>query len=209
MRFLFPILSVLISVALFFIFVDPFRVEVFQLRDDIAKYNDALGNLTNLEKTFKDLVDNYKLIKQEDKDRLNIALPQNANNLRFILELEHVANLRNLALENVNFDVSMKDPATNASVVAIASETPSNDYDVFPVEFTITTDYPTFLNFVKDIESNLRITDIKSISFISSIPDKKNTTTTTTNPIGNMNTTNMNNSNVYSFTLKVETYWLK
>ena len=72
-------------------------------------------------------------------------------------------------------------------------------YGIFPIEFVVDGNYDTFLAFLKDLEHNLRLVDIKSVSFV--VPSAAATSAVssgvTTNP------------NIYSYTLKIETYWLK
>jgi hypothetical protein len=58
------------------------------------------------------------------------------------------------------------------------------------MEFVIEGRYDTFLAFLRDLELNLRLVDIKAISF--QVPTQATF-----------------GSDIYSYTLKVETYWLK
>ena len=202
MRFLTPILLLLISIALFFTIVDPYRKEVLSLRSDISKYNEALDSSTSLEKNFTDLVNKYKLIKTTDKERLMKLLPDNVNNIRFIIEIENLARKNNLILDGIKFDAGKKVTKEDNNVVV---EVPVKEYDIFPVEFTTKGDYATFMKFLKEVESNLRLVDVKSISF--SVPQAKNKAAgINANTLNEVDTVN---PNIYTYTLKVETYWLK
>ncbi|MFA6355047.1 MAG: hypothetical protein WCW65_01310, partial [Candidatus Paceibacterota bacterium] len=62
-------------------------------------------------------------------------------------------------------------------------------------EFTTEGDYDSFVLFLKDLEFNLRLADVKSISFV--VPDSSGKPVSGVDP------------NVYRYSLKVETYWLK
>jgi hypothetical protein len=203
MRLILPISFIIIAVILFFVVVDPLYGDVKQLKTEVATYNIALNNSTELQKTRDSLVEVYKNIKIEDKERLSHFLPSTINNIELILEIEKIANLHGLPIKNITFESTNpenQDPANTAgtsNTVVVAENNPSDylPYGVFPMDFIVEGKYDTFLAFLNDLEHNLRLVDIKSISF--TVPSPVTSLTDKTNP------------NIYSYTLKVETYWLK
>lgn len=201
MKFIFSISLIIISGVLFFSITNPLYNTVSELRTDVATYNLALDNSTNLQKTRDQLVDTYKKIKQEDREKLEHFLPNTVNNIKFILEMERIANLHSMSIKNIKFDSMQKAPDVKTtasgpvSVLAANGSSPSLPYGVFPIEFSTEADYNTFSLFLKDLEHNLRLVDIKSVGF--SVP------ATSDKPVIGQN------PNVYTYTLKVETYWLK
>jgi hypothetical protein len=70
MKFIFSISLIIISDVLFFSIVNPLRSDISQLSTEVKTYNIALNNSTELQKTRDNLVDTYKHIVKEDKDRL-------------------------------------------------------------------------------------------------------------------------------------------
>lgn len=199
MKLLFPIASLLISGTLFFAVVSPLYKDVSGLRNEVTAYNSALDNATYLQKTQDSLLDQYKNIKDTDKLRLENFLPNTVNNIEFILELEQIANLHNMPLKNIKFET----PKTNEKVVAkpqttsmlMPTTSASNTaYGTFAIEFTTEGTYSSFASFLKDVEHNLRLVDIKSISFTTPPPPSKG---------------DVSDPNIYTYTLKVDTYWLK
>jgi len=104
MKLLLPISFIIISGVLFFAFVNPLYNDVSQLRTDMATYNTALDNSTQLQKTRDDLIAKYNNITEDDKDRLEHFLPNTVNNIKFILEIEQLANLHNMPLTDIKFD---------------------------------------------------------------------------------------------------------
>lgn len=199
MKLISSILFLLIAIVLFFVFIDPLYGEVKQLRTDVSTYNTALDNSTELQKVRDSLIETYKGVKTEDKDRLAHFLPSTIGNIELILEIEKIANLHGMPIGNIKFDtknLESKD-AINTDNVVVAESDPQDylPYGIFPMEFIIEGRYDSFVAFLKDLEHNLRLVDIKSISF--EIPSLVNTSGNTTDP------------NIYSFTLEVETYWLK
>lgn len=197
MRFLSSILSLVITGVLFVVFINPFYNEVISLRSDIDVYNKALSNSNDLEKTRDALVDQYKQISKEDKERLNHMLPSSINNIELILEIEKIANVYGMPIGDIRFDSKSLEggSSSNAGVNPIAGGVSENSlpYGVFPMDFSVQGGYKTFVSFLKELEKNLRLVDVKAISFSSS--SSKND-----GEIG---------SDIYNYSLKVQTYWLK
>lgn len=198
MKLISSILFIIIAVILFFVFINPLYGEVKQLRENVSTYNTALNNSTELQKARDSLIDTYKGVKAEDKDRLSHFLPSTISNIELILEIEKIANLHGMPIGNIKFDVKNleKQGVTSIGSVVVAENSPTDNlpYGIFPMEFIIEGKYDTFVAFLKDLEHNLRLVDIKSIAF--EVPPPA-TSGSTIDP------------NIYSYTLKVETYWLK
>lgn len=207
MKLLLPVSFILIAIGLFFGVINPIYSGdngILKLRTDVATYNKALDNVKELQKTFDNLVNTYKNITDEDKNKLDHFLPNTANNIKFILEIENIANLHSMPIKNIKFqpqDALVKDvpagttktPTTGGIVVNNSAD--ARSYGTFPIEFTTEGDYDTFVALLKDIEHNLRLVDVKSVSFV--VPPTPLKLGEGPNP------------NIYTYTLKVETYWLK
>jgi Tfp pilus assembly protein PilO len=199
MKLIFPILFLIIAVALFFVMVDPLYKEVKQLKTDMSTYSIALNNSTELQKVRDSLLETYKNVKKEDKDRLIHLLPTTINNIELILEIEKIANLHGMPIGNIKFETkNLENQETKTDNIIVAENDPADylPYGIFPMEFVIEGKYETFVSFLKDLEHNLRLVDIKSISF-----DVPNVIVSPTPSV--------TDSNIYSYTLKVDTYWLK
>ena len=201
MKLILPISFIIISILLFLTVINPSYSETTSLKDSIATYNLALDNSTNLQKTQDSLVEKYKNISQDDKNRLDHFLPNTINNIKFILEVEKIANLYNMQIRDIRFQQE-KAVATDATVdtkkvgnTSSTASTSSTPYGVFPLEFSTDADYNTFILFLKELELNLRLIDVKSVGFSVSAPTAKSN--------------NGSDSNIYSYSLKVQTYWLK
>lgn len=199
MKLLSSILFLIISVVLFFVVIDPTYGKVKQLRTDVATYDTALSNSTELQAKRDSLIETYKGVKIEDRDRLTHFLPSTIGNIELILEIEKIANLHGMPIGDIKFDTkNLENPdVVSTDNVVVAESDPSDylPYGIFPMEFIIEGKYDTFVSFLKDLEHNLRLVDVKSISF--DVPQAATTLGSTTD------------SSVYKYTLKVETYWLK
>ena len=203
MKIIFPLSCIIIAVVLFFAVIDPMYSDVRQLRADVATYNVALSNSTELQKTRDSLINVYKNVSREDKDKLEHLLPSSINNIGLILEIEKIANLHGMPIGNIQFDVKNLQSKGNANAtggensIVVAEGNPDQylPYGIFPMEFEIEGRYDNFLLFLKDLELNLRVVDIQNVSF--KVPANSVIQGGTADP------------NVYSYTLKVNTYWLK
>lgn len=205
MKLILSVSFIIISVALFFVFTDPIYGDIRALNTDVSAYNEALNNSTELQRTRDTLSNTYKNIPQEDKDNLAHFLPDTIGNIELILEIEKIANLYGMPVKNIKFDTkSLEQGTVNKDNIVVAEKDPKDylPYGVFPMEFVIEGRYDTFVSFLKELEHNLRLVDVKSISFVVPSPSLASTSTGTT-------TLDINNPNIYSFTLQIQIYWLK
>lgn len=193
-RFILPIILIVIAATSFFMFTKPLYEDIATLRVDVNSYNEALNNSKALENERDKLASKYNAISKEDLDKLQKLLPDNIDNIRLILEIEKIASPYGMALKDVKYNSSEGDTKgvdTPGVVQGGGNIAAQKDYRILNMEFSVTGSYNNFINFTKDLESNLRIVDISSVAF-SSEADLK------TNPNG-----------LYKYNFKIRTYWLK
>jgi Tfp pilus assembly protein PilO len=175
-------------------FTNPIYQQIPVLRAEVDSYNEALNNSKALENERDKLTSKFNSINKEDLDKLEKLLPDNIDNIRLILEIEKIASPYGMVLKDVKYNAeeSVEAKPTNAKQAGSgAKSATSKDYKVLNMEFSVSGTYNNFINFTKDLESNLRIVDISSISFSSEVDSK-------TNPTG-----------LYKYNFKIKTYWLK
>lgn len=203
MRLIFPFIFIVLSVVGGFIYVKPLFSEVSSLRTDMASYEKALSNSKNLQKTRDNLITSYKSISPSDKERLNKFLPNSVNNIQLILEIQQVANKHNLSIKNISFKPPVAEPNPKEDTKDTKTTTNKNakkkevsPFGVFDLEFKTKSDYKTFTSFIKDLEQNLRLIDIVGISFTvpSTLQGKQPADF---------------DPNIFDFTVKIKTYWLR
>lgn len=198
MRFIMPIILTGIAITLFFAYTNPIYSKISANNLQIASYDEALGNSKTLQSQRDKLTLIYNGIDPNNLVKLQKLLPDNVDNIRLILEIEQIASPYNMALTGIQYnatDSSNTTTAANAPAVAQVGgvKTSSGDYGTFNLEFSTSGSYNNFLNFTKDLESNLRIVDISSITFSSD--------TSATTKVGV--------PEVYKYDFKIKTYWLK
>ncbi len=197
-RFIMPIVLVGIAIALFVVFANPLYKDISVLRLEVSDYNDALNNSKMLEDEKDKLTAKYNSIDPVNLIKLKRLMPENVDNIRLILEIEQIAAPYGMALQDVKYNAT--DPnetvsATGVQGAGVARSAPK-DYGVFDLEFSTVGSYNNFINFTKDLESNLRIVDISSVVFSSE-----------ESGFAARGTTSL--SEIYKYNFKIKTYWLK
>ncbi len=201
MKFIMPIIFILIAISGFFLFANPLMSDISDLNVKASSYNDALGNSKMLENERDKLTAKYNSIDPENLKKLEKFLPENVDNIRLILEIEQIAAPYGMALSNVKYSTPQAVPAGSVPQQGgvfqggAGGKAVSSDYGVFDLEFSTSGKYNNFLNFMRDLENNLRMVDISSISF-------------TSNPVGVLGGKEQA-SDVYKYDFAIKTYWLK
>jgi len=191
MNFIVPIILIISSLAVFFGYVDPnykggvdqaggdySKADVAFLKGELAKYEDILNSSTQIVSKRSSLVEKKNVISNDNQTKLERLLPSNIDNIRLIIEITQIAAGRNLVAKNI----SVGDMTQNTSGSIGQNSTP---YGTLSLKFTVNSSYSNFLNLLQDLQSNLRLLDIKNISFTAT------------------------DSGFYDFNVTLNTYWLK
>ncbi|MEK7175443.1 MAG: hypothetical protein AAB693_01410 [Patescibacteria group bacterium] len=195
-KFILPIIFIGISITGFFLYTDPMYKKVLELRAQTASYEEALKNSKELAKKRDELTGKKNLISDANLDKLSKFLPETIDNIRLILELEKIAAPYNFFIKDIKYytvDKNSNQVFQDKSNYGL-NATGKSDYETWGLDFSVDGSYKDFLNFVNDLENNLRILDITSIGFSSHINFDKN---------------KINNKEIYKYSLKIKTYRLK
>jgi Tfp pilus assembly protein PilO len=197
-RLLTSIILVGIAVAVFLTFTSPLYNDISALRAQVASYNEALDNSKALENERDKLTKKYNSLNPDNLVRLVKLLPNNVDNIRLILEIEKIATPYGMALKDVKYSTDNPDTVAEKTPVAgvkgggVATAL-RKDYGTWNLGFTVQGTYNNFVNFLKDLEKNLRIVDITSVDFSSK------------GGVG----ASPSLSEIYKYDLQIKTYWLK
>lgn len=193
-------------------FTNPTYNEIKGLKVTAASYSDALTNSAELQKQRDELTAKYNAMSPDDLKRLTQFLPDNADNIRLIIDLQKMAQAYGMTVSSTKFDAMTKEKAAaiaNPSALAATSTTDlakaTREYGTFDLEFSTSGTYDNFLKFLKDVESSLRLTDIESINFDST---QVVTPASSTAPVG-LGIVSQAGGSFYTYTVKLRTYWLK
>lgn len=193
LRLIAPLILIGGAIVGFFALVSPVYDEITGLKAQVGAYNQALDNSKALENERDKLAKKYNSIDPVNLDKLEKLLPDSVDNIRLILEIEKIASPYGMVLKEVKYDSVVKDP-TNSTAVAAGDQIVdlnSKDYGLWNLSFSTEGTYENFLNFIRDLESNLRIVDIASIQFSS------------------VDNALLGKGETYKYGFKIKTYWLK
>jgi len=208
-----PIILIGISVTVFVMFSNPIYTQIGELRAQSVSYDEALKNSKTLENERDKLTAKDNAIDPDNKIKLQKLLPDNVDNIRLILEIEQIGLPYGMALKDVKYNATPdkeKTTAANPAGAAVvggagAGDAENKEYGSWDLEFSTSGTYDNFLNFVRDIEQNLRIVDISSIVFEVDTKDAVKDS--------GINKTDKTDAAslppTYKYDFKIKTYWLK
>lgn len=180
MRSILSIVMIVAVVAGFALFIVPHYNNVKTLRAQAADYNQILINAKTLQQERNRLVQKYNGFDQNQLSKLNAMLPKNPENVKLILELDGIASQYGMALQNVKIDTGDTTQTARPGTVT------NTDTGTLAITFSMTGPYNGFTQFLRAMQTSLRVIDIDKLSF-SAVEDKSN----------------------YQYTVGIKTYWLK
>lgn len=182
-RLTIPILFIILSVGLFFMYIDPMYTDIKATIIEEEKFDQALDKSKELKEVRDALLSKYNTFSTSDLDRLEKLLPDNVDNVRLVLDIDHIASTYGMRIKNVN--ISVGDDKQEGIIGQV-----DKLYESVLLSFSITSSYDTLKQFIKDLEKSLRIVDVVDISLTSS------------KAVENIN-------NLYEYNIGLNTYWLK
>ncbi len=190
MRYIFLLLLIGLSIGTFVLVIGPRYTEVKAMRADVANFGSRLETAKKLKASREQLIARYNSISKVDLDNLKTLLPDSVDNIRLIIQLDSLATKNGLSsLRNVQYDTTKTDQAVPGK--PDPSGTTQKPYGEFSISFDTTGQYKNFLSFISDLEQNLRLVDVGTVTFSQAGAADRGLT----------------DSLKYSVTLK--TYWLK
>jgi Tfp pilus assembly protein PilO len=165
------------------------------LRTEVKAYDNALNNSKALESERDKLVTKYNAIDQGNLDKISKMLPDSIDNIRLILEIEKIASPYGMTLKDVKYEDTKKEEEGTTPIAGTTNEAINEDYGVWNLEFSTEGSYNNFIKFTKDMEKNLRLVDIASVTFSAA------------DGAGSSKSSIAND--VYKYSFKIKTYWLK
>ena len=154
------IILVIASLGLFFGYIDPTYTDIKkEVREERGKYTQALENSKDVKKQRERLMNEYKVVKDDDKSKLVKMLPDNIDNVRLLIDIDEIAKGHSMRIRDFRTDTAEKSDTIGQGV---------STYGTLTLTFSTTATYGTFLAFLRDLEHSLRILDVTSISFASS-----------------------------------------
>ena len=180
-KFIFPTILVLLSIGLFFIFINPTYSRIGNVKKGTFAYDGALNKSKELQSLRDSLLAEYNTISSSNIDRLRKMLPDHVDNVRLIIEIDNIASAYGMTVKDAT--LASSNDNENDDERSIFEATVDNKQSM-TLNFSVVAPYGSFLSFLKDLEKNLRIVDVESITFSASDVD------------------------LYEYDVTLKTYWL-
>lgn len=163
MRFLGPLILVILAIAIFFGFTRPQLAATGDLSQHATELNDALANSKKLQDTYERLSKEYGDFRSDDKIRLNKMLPDAIDNVKLIIDIDSVASKYGMTLRNTTLESDAQGKAD------LGPDT--RPYGARKLSFRVSGPYVAIQQFLKDLSDSLRLVDPVSVSFRSADKD--------------------------------------
>lgn len=180
MRNNYSIVLVLLAVGLFYTFTNSQFQEVKELNSLANEYQDVLTNISKILELRDTLLVTYTAIPEAEINRMNKVLPNNIDVVRLALDLDSMASHYGISLKNIQ---SRLGAGRDANLIVLPEY--EKAYQSATISFSFVSNYTNFKYLLADIEKNLRIMDVRSISFQST------------------------DTGFNEYQISAETYWLK
>ncbi len=184
-----PVLLIILSIGLFFMYVDPTYNNVQEIIQEQERFDEALDKSKELQMIRDELLAKYNTFSTSDLNRLSKLLPDNVDNVRLVLDIDHIATAYGMRIKDVSIDTTEDRPAGTIG--------PSKDkHESVKLSFSMVSTYDNLTKFIRDLEKSLRIVDITEIALVDlprsfdedgvEIPE-----------------------DFYKYSISLQTYWLK
>lgn len=189
------IILLVASLGLFFFYINPnyagtinastfAEKSIKELKVDEEQYATALTKTREISEIQTGLLTQFNNIPRSNRDRLSKLLPDHVDTVHLILDITRIVRRHNMALKNIAIT-----SVGNSTQVGDQAFGPQNStFDSVELTFSVAGSYDTFLKFIRDLESSLRLIDITALSFVSG-KDKED--------------------GEYTFNFNIKTYFLK
>lgn len=191
MKNLTPILLIIISVAIFFVFIDPQYSKVKELLIQSEENKTMLELAAELSAKRDQLHEEYRNIDPSDKEDLLKLLPETVDNVRLILDINNIAESFGVVITNINVSGGPGAEGQNAPPVAPG---PSESVGTISLSFSVNAPYELFIELLRDLEESLRVVDVRNLTIST----------------GNQQNAAAGDDTVfYNFGITLDTYWLR
>lgn len=160
------------------------------------QYVSAIASADQLIKVRDSVLKDYNALKDEDRERLDMMLPNTVDNIRLIIDLNSVALRHGFSLRNIKAVASSvanksatpvpqpQDTSRGQDKAGVSIPTPV--LDTVTVSFSVTAPYQQFIDLLRDLEANLRVMDVTRLSVVAGQAPGS-----------------------YDFNVELKTYWLR
>jgi Tfp pilus assembly protein PilO len=166
MKAITAIIIVAVSIGMYFMYISPSIADIRMLTEKNTEYISTLSKSKELKDKRDTLLTSYAAISPADLDRLGKIIPNTFDPVAFAKDMNGMASSNGLVLKNMKISTAPKLDSSSQGVVLTA---PVPDaYKTIFVTFTVVGTYEQFVQYLKNMEMSIQLTDIISISVKSS-----------------------------------------
>jgi Tfp pilus assembly protein PilO len=192
MKSILGILLILASIGGGVFYIKPQLASVNAKRAELSTYNSALKKAEELREARDKLLETYNNLDASKVERVKRMVPEGIDNVKLAIEIDSLASRMGLGLKGID----IKDPSGGSSVlkrapVSITNTDPQSPYGTATITFTVVGSYAKFNEFLANLETSLRLIDVKGISFTAP------------------RSTIAKDKDLFEFQVTVDTYWLR
>jgi len=156
------LLLIISSLYSVFFLIKPQFKEISFLKIKVASYKENFNNIEKVRELRNKYLKDYNEISEENKAKLETMIPKAVNEGEMMLMLDGIAKANSMSLTGISF---AKEGEQMSSVLGLSKK--ENPYTPYFFSMDLTGTYVGFKNFLRNIEKNLVIIDIDSVSFNS------------------------------------------
>lgn len=188
MNLITPIILIIISIGVFFGYIDPnYRGSdsenrsIKSLQAENNQYISALTNSNKIREQRNTLAQKRSQISPDQIANLERLLPDNIDNIKLVIDMKNIA----AKPENGSLTLTGVKLNTTTGTESKKIGTDNSKVGTVSLSFNTTASYDNFSKFLLDLEKSMRLVDITDLSVTG------------------------NDNGLYNFSVNLKTYWLK
>lgn len=154
-----PIALILLAGIAFFYYIQPGYAEIQKLRAQSEQYDIALEKAREFEDIRNQLTLQLNQFQSSDLERLKRMIPDSIDSTRLIIEINEIAKRYSSGIESIRIS-DLRQTGAQAEQAAL------DPYNTITIGFSMKSSYENFLQFLEDVEENLRLTDVQIMGFL-------------------------------------------
>lgn len=156
---IFPVLTIGVAIALYFMFTDAKIDEIKLLQEEEAHFDTALAQTLELGRIHERLESQFNELQKENLDKLEKMLIKEIDPIRLVYDIDNIAVIHGKKIKEVGVEVVREKKGQQGD------EQFETELNSISVSFVIDATYNELLDFIRDLEQSLQIVDIENVSF--------------------------------------------
>lgn len=164
------LISLAVSLALVFFCITPLWSSIQVLRSEQSEKQEEVDGLEELSARIQQLDQEYQDLG-EDANKFFLALPEEEDIPRLLIQFESLAQSNGLLLESIRFSSVQSDQDLRLPYRQLLTEqsgqpqTTGSAFDKMSVDLQVSGSYEAFKNYLRNLENNVRSMDVYMMDF--------------------------------------------